>query len=110
MHPALQCFIVVLVFLGIYLFLILGIKFISKKNLYNIQGILLASITMGTIFSVASFILILISNKFQSWSFSSKLVYAGEIFLWVFLGSLVLIPIAFRRAQHYVQRKQEESH
>jgi len=110
MHPALQCSIIVFVFLGICLSLIFGLKFIAERNLYNVKGILFASTTMGAIFSVASFILILISNKFQSWSFSSKLVYAGEIFLWVFLGSLVLIPIAFRRAQHYVQRKQEESH
>jgi hypothetical protein len=71
---------------------------------------LLASITLGAIFSIGSFILILIGKKYQSWSFSSKLVYAGEIFLWVFLGSLVLIPIAFRRAQNYIQSKKEESH
>jgi hypothetical protein len=85
------------------------VLFIAKKSLYNIKGIILSSVSIGAVFSIASFILILISKKFQSWSFSSKLVYAGEIFLWVFLGSLILIPIGFRRAQQHVQRNKEKS-
>jgi hypothetical protein len=108
MNTAFQCFIVVAVMLGMFLFFTLGLRLIAKKSLYNFQGLLLASLLIGTVFSIASFILILISKKFQYWSFSSKLIYAGEIFLWAFVGSLILIPIAFRRAQDYVRERNDK--
>ena len=101
MHPLFQFAIVVAVFLGMYTTLILGLKLVAKKRLYNITGLLISSLMLGTVFGMGSFSLILISKKFNSWSFSSKLIYAGEIFVWVFLGSLILLPIAFRRAQSY---------
>lgn len=108
MNTTFQCFIAVAVMLGTFLSFALGLTLIAKKSLYNLQGLLLASFLIGTIFSIASLVLILISNKFQYWSFSSKLIYAGEIFLWVFVGCLILIPIAFRRAKGYVRDKTDK--
>ena len=108
MHPVFQFLVVVLVFLGIYFSLVFVTKLLSKRGLYNIKGLLFGSFLLGAIFGAGSFILILISQKFQHWSLSSKLIYAGEIFLWVFFGGLILFPIAFRRAKDYVQKDKQK--
>ncbi len=104
MNQAYQLIVVLGVFLGICIFLILCARLLAKKHLYGITGLLIASTTLGTMFSVGSFILITISTKFQYWSLSSKLIYAGQIFLWVFIGGIVLIPIVFRRARSSSKR------
>jgi len=104
MNPAYQLVIVISVFLAICLSLFLCMRLLVKKRLYGAVGLLIASTMLGTTFASGSFVLITISRKFQYWSLSSKLIYSGEIFLWVFVVGLVLIPIVFRRAQDYVQR------
>ena len=108
MHPLIQLLVVISVMIGIYVCLILMMRFISKNKLLNFKGLLLASLSLGGIFGTASFVLILISKKFQDWSLVRMLMYAGEIFLWVFFGGLILIAVAFRRSQNFVQRNKQK--
>ena len=108
MHPLFQLVVVVSVIIGMYMSLLLVMRLIAKRKLYNLKGILLASFSLGTVFSIASLAMILISKKFQDWSFVGKLLYAGEIFIWVFFAGIILIYLAFRRSQDYLQRNRKQ--
>lgn len=70
---------------------------IFKVRLFNVFGLFFTSIGTGLIFSIGSFFLITLSKKFSDWTLMAKIGYAGEIFISVFIGALLIIPIVFNR-------------
>jgi membrane-associated PAP2 superfamily phosphatase len=79
------------VFAGV-LFAIIALVFILRKfKLSNSTYPFAFSIGIGLIFSVGSLGLVLLSTKFDNWSFVDKLIYAAKFFPLVSLAIFVVI-------------------
>lgn len=97
MNQWLQFVVVILVFAGIILGIAVLAFCIFKAKMLNVVGALLFSAGVGLLFGSGSYVLILISRKFETFSTQAKLLHATQIFLIFFLGSLILSPLFVKR-------------
>jgi len=73
------------VLIGIVLLLIAFLVFIARSRLKKPLSQIALSITTGLMFGLGSLALILLSEKFNDWSFLAKLTYASQISVFVFI-------------------------
>jgi hypothetical protein len=97
MNPWHQFVVVIFVFAGITFGTTALALLIFKLKLLNVTGALFFSLGVGLLFGGGYYILILISEKFESFSASAKLFHAAQIFLIVFFIVLISSPLYARR-------------
>lgn len=66
---------------------------VNRKRLFNLWGILTASFGAGFGFGCTAFLATFLDEKSITWNLVQRLRVGLEIFLWFFVGSLILIPI-----------------
>ena len=81
------------IFAGILLTLALAFRLIARLRLPKSTNQIVLSAVMGLIFGLGSLGLILLSDKFSDWVFMAKLIYAGKISIYMFVGVLTLSSI-----------------
>ena len=97
MNPWFQFVVVLLVFAGIISGIATFTFLIFKLKMLNVSGALLFSLGVGLLFGSGAYALILISEKFDSFSTSAKLLHAAQIFFIFFVSTLVLSPLFAKR-------------
>ena len=79
-----------------FMILFIFLWYITRKRLFNIWGMLLASLGIGLSFGIIVFLGTYIGTKYTSWDFAKRLSTAINVFFWAFGGSTICIPLAVK--------------
>ena len=85
-----------------FLILVLSFWLVAKKRFSAKLSVITIAFGAGLGFGLIGFLSTFIDEKSQSWAFIQRLSVSGEIFLWAFVGSIVVIPVA-QFAHHFFQ-------
>ena len=94
MNPFIKLFFVIGIFLFGTLILLPFVWLVNKKKLLNIWGAIVIASGTGFGYGVSAFLLTYLDEKFQGWNTLQRISVGGQVFIWFFIGILILIPLS----------------
>jgi hypothetical protein len=95
MNPFVKLILVIGIFSLGFVILLPFVWLVNKYKLLNIRGLLVAASGAGLGFGFSAFILSFLDEKPHNWDILRGLSIGGQIFVWFFIGSIIIIPLSF---------------